>query len=353
MRHKLALVPGLLVFGLMAAGCAHNPGTENARPAARGFGRAMAETSFKPLDLTDYYDKRAGSWPAGSSWSAVPWGRRTCDGVPFQWGGILEVTGMDAARVMGEVFPGRCTGIPVGRAAPWIHLVHGVGWREADGVPIARLTLHYDNGQTSTFQIRYGVNVRNWWKEPSEQEAALGDSNSRLIWSAPSPERVGRPITLRLYKTSFPNPHPRWVITALDIESLFTHATPVVVALTVGPPGEGVSPQRVASVPIYDRVIEKVLVTAAGTGQPISGARLQIVLSDGQKNYSFGEQATDAEGRTVLDFSRVQTYRLSLNVTAPGYQALRFSTPILNLARELDLKLESQREARSATSAQW
>ncbi len=336
MKHRIALVRSLLLLGVLATGCAHN----------RGTGNPGREVSFKPIDLTDYYDKKAGSWPARTSWSAVPWGRQTCDGVPFEWGGILEVTGMDAARVMGEVFPGRCTGIPVGRTAPWIHLVHGVGWREADGVPIARITLHYDNGHSSTLLIRYGVNVRNWWKEPSEQESAPGDPNSKLIWSAPSPEQVGRPITLRLYKTSFANPHPRWVITALDIESLFTHATPVVVAITVGPAGERVSRERVASVPIYDRVIEKVLVTAAGSGQPISGARLEIALSDGEKNYMFGEQITDAAGRTVLDFSRVQTCRLSLNVRAPGYEPLRFGTPILNLQPELDLKLQPQQDAR-------
>ncbi len=125
MKHRTALVQSLLLLGILAEGCAHTQSTRN----------SGAEVSFKSIDLTDYYDKKAGSWPARTSWSAVPWGNQTCDGVSFEWGGILEVTGIDAARVMGEVFPGRLTGIPVGSAAPWIHLVHGVGWREADGVP--------------------------------------------------------------------------------------------------------------------------------------------------------------------------------------------------------------------------
>ena len=37
----------------------------------------------------------------------MPWGRRTYEGVPFDCGGILEVTGIDAARRIGDVFPGR------------------------------------------------------------------------------------------------------------------------------------------------------------------------------------------------------------------------------------------------------
>ncbi len=297
---------------------------------------------FHPVDLTEFYGKQAGSWPVGNSWSAVPWGTHTYDSVPFECGGILELTGIDAARNVGEVFPGRYTGIPVGRSAGWIHLVQGVGWKEGDGVPIARLTLHYENGQLTRLLIIYGVHVRNWWKEPSELDASVADPNSKVIWSAPSPERVGRPITLRLYKTSFANPHPDWLIAELDVESLFTHATPVVVAITVGDAGEGVTRRPIASVPIYDQVTERMVVRAADTGKPISGARLQMTLSDGERNYPFGEQSTDATGETVLDFSRVQTCRLILHVSAPGYQTLPVNTPILNLGPELELKLQRQ-----------
>jgi hypothetical protein len=321
------VIVGALVEGCVANICAFSSGSP---------------PGFHPVDLTKCYDKRAGSWPSGNSWSAVPWGRHTYDGVPFECGGILEVTGVDAARRIGEVFPGRYTGIPVGSAGAWIHMVHGVGWKEADGVPIARLTLHYQNGQTSALLIRYGVNVRNWWKEPSELQGLLADPNSKVIWSAPSPEPVGRPITLRLYKTSFANPHPRWVIATLDVESLFTHATPVVVAITVGKPGEGVRRSHVAPPSLTGRFTERMVVRAADTGKPVSGAHLQLVLSDGERDYPFGEQITDAAGRTVLECSREQISRLSVSVSAPGYTTLELTKNILDLPPELDLKLEAQ-----------
>lgn len=337
MKQSIRGVAALLLVGALVNGCASDHSIKG----------SQTEAGFQPVDLTHYYDKLAGSWPPGNSWSAVPWGHHTYDGVPFEWGGILEVTGIDAARNVGEVFPGRYTGLPVGRTAAWIHLVHGVGWREADGVPIARLRLHYENGQTSTLPIIYGVHVRNWWKEPSETETALADPNSRPIWSAPSPEQVGRPITLRLYKTSFANPHPGWVITALDVESLFTHATPVVVAITTGSAGERVGSQHVPPVAIPYLFTSDVVVRAADTGKPVPGAHLQIVLSDGERNYPFGEQITDTAGIARLDFCRVQTCRLALTVSAPGYDTLRFGAPILNLRPELELKLQSQSHSAS------
>jgi hypothetical protein len=150
------------------------------------------------------------------------------------------------------------------------------------------------------------------------------------------------PITLRLYKTSFANPHPRWVIATVDIESLFTHATPVVVAITIGKPGEGVKRSHVAPTSLTGRFTERMVVKDAKTGKPVSGAQVQFVLSDGERDYSFGEQTTDVAGRTVLECSREQISRLSVSVSAPGYTTLGLTMNILDLPPELELKLEAQ-----------
>ena len=323
----------------LSAESANDRAPEAAMPAQQP---SMVDFGFHPVDLTRDYNKPAGFWPKGTCWAEVPWGHNTYDGVPFEFGGIMELTGMDAARHIGEVFAGRHTGIPVGSAGAWIHLVHGVGWKEADGVPIARLTLHYQNGQTSDLVIRYGVHVRNWWKEPSESDSSLADANSKVIWSAPNPEPVGRPITLRLYKSSLQNAHPRWVISTLDAESLFTHATPVVVAVTVGGAGQGVRPVPLAPTPLAGRMTARIAVKAADTGKAVSDALLQMVLSDGERNYRFGAQVTDTAGRSVLECSREQVRWLSLSVSAPGYTTLELTRNILDLPPELDLKLEAQ-----------
>ncbi len=333
MRHSMISLAALLLIGAVMSSCASDQVAESPE----------SDPGFHPVDLTHYYDKQAGSWPAGSCWSVVPWGHHIYDGVPFECDGILQLTGIDAARRVGEVFPGRYTEIPVGSAGAWIHLVHGAGWKEADGVPIARLTLHYQNGETSHLVIRYGVNARNWWKEPSELDARLADPNSKVVWSAPNPEPVGRPTTLRLYKTSFANAHPDWVIATLDVESLFTHATPVLAALTIGKAGAGLKREDVAPVTLPGRFTQRLVVRAADTGKPISGTRVEVALSDGERTYPFGAQTTDATGRAILEFSREQLSLLSLSVSAPGYEPLQVNNNnILDLPPNLELKLQAR-----------
>ena len=324
-------IAALLVIGTLVSGSASDQDAKSSGP----------DPGFHPVDLSTYYNKRAGRWPPGSCWSAVPWGRRVYDGVPFECGGVLEVAGLDAARRIGEVFRGRFTGIPVGSAGTWLHILHGTGWSEADGVPIARLAVHYENGQTTNLLISYGVHVRNWWQEPSESESRLSDPNSKVAWSAPNPEQAGRPTTLRFFKSSFANPHPSWVIATLDIESLFSRATPVVVAITVGKAGEGVKPQPIAAMPLPGRFNQRMVVKAAASGQPINGARVEVVLSDGELLYLFGTQTTDAAGRTILEFSREPIRELILSVSAPGYTPFQLNRDIVDLPPELELKLET------------
>src|SRR5881628_1011086 len=87
---------------------------------------------FHPVDLSRHFNRNTNAFAAGTAWSAVPWGRQTFDGIPFEMSGILELTGMGAAWD-GFVFPGRYEGIQVRRKAQWIHLLHGTGYDESDG----------------------------------------------------------------------------------------------------------------------------------------------------------------------------------------------------------------------------
>jgi len=275
MKPGLRSIISVLLSGVLV-GCASGKEIQSTKAANPG---------FHAVDLSGFYDKKADSFAPGSSWSAAPWGSQTYDGVPFVLGGLVEVTGIDAARNLGDVFPGRYTGIPVESSGAWIHLVHGVGWKEADGTPIARMKLHYENGKTYSIIVKYGVNARNWWMEPSELDARLADIDSKQIWSAPNPEKLGRPVTLRLYKSSFSNPHPKWKVASMDIESLFSHATPVVLAVTIGKPGYGVRWQPPSATSIPYRFIGAAVVRSAESGKPISGANVKIQLSDGERTY--------------------------------------------------------------------
>jgi len=193
-------------------------------------------SDFHPLNLSKFYNKTTNAFEPGTSWAAVPWGRQTFAGVPFEMSGTLEVTGMGATQ-SGQVFAGRYSGIPVGRKAGWIHLLHGTGYADQNGTPIARITLNYESGEKRSFNIRYGVHVRNWWVERSEKVADLSDPNSKVAWTGTSRQTDPSGVTLRLCQTSFQNPLPDDSIKSIDFSSLFSRATPVIVAMTVGEAG--------------------------------------------------------------------------------------------------------------------
>src|SRR5438477_4959567 len=191
---------------------------------------------FHPVDLSMSYSRKSDTFEAGTAWSAVPWGRQSLDGIPFQLGGTMELTGMGAAQD-GWVYPGSYNGIRVGQKAGWIHLLHGTGYDEKDGVAIARLTINYENGEKRSLDIRYGVHVRNWWVEKHEKVAAVSDPNSKVAWTGTSRQTDPAGVTLRLFHSSFQNPLPDQPIQSVDFSSLFRRATPVIVAMTVGKAG--------------------------------------------------------------------------------------------------------------------
>src|SRR5262245_31141421 len=67
----------------------------NLEPRAAETGAA---SDFHPVDLAKAYSQKSDGFEAGTAWSAVPWGQQSFDGIPFALGGIMELTGMGAAR---------------------------------------------------------------------------------------------------------------------------------------------------------------------------------------------------------------------------------------------------------------
>jgi len=253
---------------------------------------SQAANDFHPLDFSKFYNRRSDGFEAGTAWTAVPWGRQTFDGIPFQLGGILDLTGMGAARD-GFVFPGGYSGIPVRRKAEWIHLLHGTGYDESDGRAIARITLHYENGEKRSFSIQYGVHVRNWWVMPTEKVAAVTDPNSRVAWTGTSRQTDPGGVTLRLFQTSLQNPLPDQLIESVDFSSLFRRATHVIVAMTVGTAGKA---RPVPASPSPDLTLDETGLRAesllriedAASGTPVANARVRLNVEDEKGSYFFG-----------------------------------------------------------------
>src|SRR6185503_1869883 len=80
--------------------------------------------AFRPLDLSKVYVNTFANYTVQQSWSVLPRGLQTLDGVPFQIEGKIEVTGIAAAR-NGEILPSRVAAIPIGRKIHRLFLLHG------------------------------------------------------------------------------------------------------------------------------------------------------------------------------------------------------------------------------------
>src|SRR5438445_5134276 len=137
-------IRGVLSFGIALAGCLLWPGDAGApaEPAPLASQRPAGDPpTFHPLDLSRGRANSVSNYLAPPSANSWPRGPQNLEGVPFQIGGQLEVTGLEAAR-RGEFFPSRVTEIPVGRKAQRLILLHGTRNSEKDGVPVAKLVLH-------------------------------------------------------------------------------------------------------------------------------------------------------------------------------------------------------------------
>ncbi len=301
---------------------------------------------FAPIDLSRSITTVFSNAPPGNIWGNMPKGRQVIQGVPFNIDGKFEVTGMDALKGNNEFIPPRVGGIPIGRKAEKLVLLHATGWTEKDGRPMARLVLHYANGQERVLRIIYGVHVRNWYEDRYEKKKALADPNSSMAWSGSDDDSGSSSI--RLYKTTFENPLPAEVIQSVDVVSLFSHSTPIIVALTLQNGGPEYK-KLTATAPrhllkkgmaqpdsLYSRTL-KVRPISSESGTAPTNSTLFVTLNDDQNPYFFGAYKADAQGTVTFDYPPQQTVSLNLLVKSPGRAPL-----VVTPARDRDGEFPSE-----------
>lgn len=357
---RWSALAGWLVAGLGLVTLTDAQPRNAAGPVAAEATRAVApvptaddDAPFRPLNLARHYVTHWDAIKPGTSWDAAPKGRQTFDGVPFEVGGLLELSGMGVLRE-NKRFPSRVEGIPVGGRVGGLHLLHGAAYDATDGTPIGRLVLHYADGETRDLPIRYGIHSRNWWVESSELSGAIGDPATRVAWTGRSPESDARDATLRLFQTRFVNPRPDQPVTSLDVVSLLVRASPVILALTVESSGADTGTPVADVAPTLDnegRAGEcRLLIVAADTGRPLAGAtacvqvgataRRQYGVYESSPTHTLGEQWANAQGRVTVDFPREGFTKLTLLVRARGYVARRETRWANPLPPELTIQLE-------------
>jgi 5-hydroxyisourate hydrolase-like protein (transthyretin family)/thiol-disulfide isomerase/thioredoxin len=280
------------------------------------------------LDLSAFAIKPNGL--VSDSWSVLPRGTQSMDGVIFVIDGRLEVTGLAAAR-SGDFSPDRISGIPVGRKATRLFLLHGASGPEEAGVPIAQLVLHYTDGTRRALRLAYGVHVSNSFPERGERTNRLADTKSKLAWTGRRDESDRFSGNLvHLFRTEIENPLPDQEIASIDFVSFFSRATPFIVAVTLEENGPVASsapsppPGRLGrkAYKFDDDVYRgQFLIQAldAATGRPLDNATANLTITDDELSFYLGEGRADAQGRIALDYPPQHTVAYTLLVKAPGH----------------------------------
>jgi RNA polymerase sigma factor (sigma-70 family) len=223
---KARLAAGLLVL-LLGGGAAYWVYAEH--PVSSG--------TFITVDLSAHYNgSLEKSWTSAydnNSLSALGEGRRVLKQVPFDIHGVVQLQGNEWKQ-RGYNYPERVEGIAVGTSARRIHILHAnSAFADPAGTTVARLVLHYADGEQTQFDIRQGVEVLDWWDWPRAPQRKPTGTDTVVAWTGSNPAAENQGARLHLFDTTFVNPHPEKVIQTIDYDSAMAGSAPFMVALTV------------------------------------------------------------------------------------------------------------------------
>jgi len=174
----------------------------------------------------------------GNNLASLPTGVQVFGGVPFDVSGRIQLCGQDQASP-GKRFPACARNIAIDRRCDRLQLLHGAGDVSGRGQPVARLVLHYADGSVAKIPIIAGEHVLDWWgpvyTTDSGDDRFTTSPGTELAWAGSNPaiQEHEPDFSLRLYRSTFANPHPELEIKTIDYVSSLTQAAPFLVGLTL------------------------------------------------------------------------------------------------------------------------
>jgi hypothetical protein len=306
----------------------------------KGAGRVAASGDDLPhvLNLNPYYSWRFAS-STNTSFQTIQ-GRQVIDGLPFDVDGECVLYGKSEAnwnQNEGKTYPEEITGIEIGRAFAELHLIHTAWWHEFHGCPVAAVRLHYSDGQTFEFQLRYCVQVLAN-RLPTEEREILTDPHSKLIWRGPGPWNG----SFRLVKTVLQNPFPHKKVDTMDVLSDRSRTSYALVAATVA----GADPRRTMTpaCPLNQPGREfdgslKVRVLDKDSGEPIAGADVYPNMIVDGTGLVADPMLTSKSGEVIVKYPIARTGAVGVEVTKFGYQAQRSSWQSGNIPDAMTYRL--------------
>ncbi len=280
-----------------------------------------------------------------------PRGQFRSQRVPFDVVGPVRLTGLQDARE-GQFHPTALTNLTVDRRFTVLHLLHGLAGNERDGTPYASVVFRYADGQQDVIRLAYGLQARGLNPGREETVTTLHDPNSFVAWQGKNTSNGGQAAN-RIYHSVLANPRPDVKVTAIDILSLFSRATPLVFAATAeDAPEVGALPElpenRVVrrSREFPDDTYRSSLNIEAvdADGRPVPGAEATLTISDLEGAYYFGRDQSDANGRIRLPFPPQHAAGCTVVVRTPHRLPFVFrstGTGVEPSAREIKATLAS------------
>ena len=203
-------------------------------------GRAVAQAKFRMVDLSGRYNfaltnSLIGKGPlhGPNHLGALPAGQSLFADVPFEVAGVLQLASKQSV-LAGKKFPEKIGGIRIGAKAGVIHLLHGAGWDDVPNTPIAKMILHFADGNQAEAQIVYGRHVTDWWD--NHEDSRPNDRGTAVAWQGHN--RVSKMFgtEIRVYRTPFRNPRPDAEISEISFVSANNNAAPFVLGVTIETP---------------------------------------------------------------------------------------------------------------------
>jgi len=174
----------------------------------------------------------------GNNLASCPGGVHCFAGVPFNVAGRAQLFGRDMTDIA-KLFPERIRNIIIGGRCDRLHLLHGACDVSTPGQAVARLVLHYADGSSAEIPIIAGAHLQDWWGPIYITNSGAGryttDPGTELAWAGTNPaiHKHAPDFSLRLYRTTFANPHPELEIKTIDYVSTLTQSAPFLVGLTL------------------------------------------------------------------------------------------------------------------------
>jgi hypothetical protein len=162
----------------------------------------------------------------GNNLAGLHRGKKTLAGVKFEIGDGLIRLGNDKVNAKHQ----KVQGVKVGRLVGKLHFLHATEHNVPDGTVIAKYVVHYADRTRAEVEVAYGRDVVDWWAYPNQAAPTAG----KIGWEGQNEPAKTYDAKIRLYLTTWKNPHPKKKVVSLDFvaTATATDAVPFCVAIT-------------------------------------------------------------------------------------------------------------------------